>query len=78
MLIMINNGRIYFQEEKDFLLDTYRIVKGDVKALTDDVRKYFLSITETAFGFTGVTKQVSEIQSFFPDAIVERPTIEDV
>ena len=78
MLIMINNGRIIFQEEKDFLLDTYRIVKGDVKALTDDVRKYFLSITETAFGFTGVTKQVSEIQSFFPDAIVERPTIEDI
>ena len=78
MLIMINNGRIIFQEEKDFLLDTYRIVKGDVKALTDDVRKHFLSITETAFGFTGITKQVSEIQSFFPDAIVERPTIEDV
>ena len=49
-----------------------------VKALTDDVRKHFLSITETAFGFTGVTKQVSEIQSFFPDAIVERPTIEDI
>ena len=45
---MINNGRIIFQEEKDFLLDTYRIVKGDVKALTDDVRKHFLSITETA------------------------------
>ncbi len=78
MLIMINNGRIIFQEEKDFLLDTYRIVKGDVKALTDDVRKHFLSITETAFGFTGITKQVSEIQSFFPDAIVERPTIEDI
>lgn len=78
MLIMINNGHIIFQEEKDFLLDTYRIVKGDVKALTDDVRKHFLSITETAFGFTGVTKQVSEIQSFFPDAIIERPTIEDI
>lgn len=78
MLIMINNGRIIFQEEKDFLLDTYRIVKGDVKALTDDVRKHFLSITETAFGFTGVTKQVSEIQSSFPDAIIERPTIEDI
>lgn len=78
MLIMINNGRIIFQEEKDFLLDTYRIVKGDVKALTDDVRKHFLSITETAFGFTSVTKQVSEIQSSFPDAIIERPTIEDI
>ena len=39
MLIMIDNGRIIFQEEKDSLLDTYRIIKGDVKELTDDVRK---------------------------------------
>ena len=78
MLIMINNGRIVFQEEKDFLLDTYRIVKGDVKALTDDARRLFLSISETAFGFTGITKQIAEVQSFFPDAVTERPTIEDI
>ena len=78
ILIMINNGRIVFQEEKDFLLDTYRIVKGDVKALTDDVRKLFLRISETAFGFTGVTKQTAEVLSIFPDAITERPTIEDI
>lgn len=78
MLIMINNGRIVFQEEKDFLLDTYRIVKGDAKALTGDVRKLFLCISETAFGFTGVTKQMAEVWSFFPDAIAERPTIEDI
>ena len=78
MLIMIHGGRIIFQNEKDFLLDTYRIVKGDAKALTDDVRKLFLSLSETAFGFTGVTKQITEVQSFFPDAMIERPTIEDI
>ena len=49
-----------------------------MKALTDDVRKSFLSITETAFGFTGITKQISKIQSSLSDAIVERPTIEDI
>lgn len=78
MLIMINNGRIVFQEDKDFLLDTYRIVKGDAKALTEDVRKLFLSITETSFGFTGVTRQISRIQSSLADVIVERPSIEDI
>ena len=31
MLIMIDNGKIVFQEEKDILLDSYRIVKGDIK-----------------------------------------------
>ena len=78
MLIMINNGRIVFQEEKDFLLDNYRIVKGDVKLLTDDMRKLFFSVTETTFGFTGITKYAAEVQSFLSDAIIERPTIEDI
>lgn len=78
MLIMINNGRIVFQEEKDFLLDNYRIVKGDVKLLTDDMLKLFFSVTETTFGFTGITKYAAEVQSFLSDAIIERPTIEDI
>lgn len=78
MLIMIDNGRIVFQEEKDALLDSYRIVKGDVRSLTADMRRLFLSISETAFGFTGVTRQAAEVQRFIPDAIIERPAIEDI
>lgn len=78
MLIMIDKGHIVFQEEKDILLDTYRIVKGDVKSLNNDTRKLFLNVSETAFGFTGVTKQISEVQRYFSDAIIERPTIEDI
>lgn len=78
MLIMIDNGHIVFQEEKDTLLDTYRIIKGDIPSLTDDVRKLLLNVSETAFGFTGITKRVSEARSYIPDAIIERPTIEDI
>ena len=78
MLIMIHNGRIVFQEEKDFLLDNYRIIKGDTKLLTENIRQLFLNITETAFGFTGVTKHASKVQSYLPDVITERPTIEDI
>ena len=78
MLIMIDKGHIIFQEEKDALIDTYRIVKGDIGQLTDDMRKCFLNISETAFGFTGITKQAAEIQRYFSDIIIERPTIEDI
>jgi ABC-2 type transport system ATP-binding protein len=78
MLIMIDNGHIVFQEEKDTLLETYRIVKGDIPSLTDDVRKLLLNVSETAFGFTGITKRVSEVRSYIPDIIIERPTIEDI
>ena len=77
-LIMIDNGRIIFQEEKDTLLDTYRIVKGDSQFLTADVRKLFLSISETEFGFTGITKRMSEVRSYIPDVVTERPSIEDI
>ena len=78
MLIMIDNGHIVFQEEKDTLLDYYRIVKGDVRYLNAETRKLFLSTTETAFGFSGVTKKISEVQRLIPDVVVERPTIEDI
>lgn len=78
MLIMIHNGRIVFQEEKDFLLDNYRIIKGDKKLLTENIRQLFLNITETAFSFTGVTRHAARVQSYLPDVITERPTIEDI
>lgn len=78
MLILIDNGRIVFQEEKDTLLDSYRIVKGDMRKMDDNIRKLFLRISETAYGFTGITQRVSEVQQYIPDIIIERPTIEDI
>lgn len=78
MLILIDNGRIVFQEEKDTLLDSYRIVKGDMRKMDETIRKLFLRISETAYGFTGITQRVSEVQQYIPDIIIERPTIEDI
>lgn len=78
MLILIDNGHIVFQEEKDTLLDNYRIVKGDIRRLNENTRKLFLQISETTYGFTGITKQAAEVQQYIPDVIIERPTIEDI
>ncbi len=78
MLIMIDGGRIVFQEERDALLETYRIVKGDRAALTPDARGLFLSLSETAYGFTGITRELSAVRSLIPDAVLERPTVEDI
>ena len=78
MLIMIDGGEIVFQEEKDQLLDSYRIIKGSTEKLNTDTRKYFLNIEESAFGFTGITKQGSDVMEHMQDALTERPTIEDI
>lgn len=76
-LVMIDDGQILFQEDKDTLLDSHRILKGDSAALTADTRPLFLSLEETAYGFTGLT-YAPEALDAFPDALVERPTVEDI
>ncbi len=75
---MIDKGKIIFQEEKDILLESYRIVKGDSKDLTKDTQKYFADISNTAFGFTGITNQLEAVRKAIPNVITERITIEDV
>ncbi|GAA5415302.1 vitamin B12 import ATP-binding protein BtuD [Paraliobacillus ryukyuensis] len=78
MLILINNGRILFEEDKDMLIDTHRLIKGDIKGLNDETRNLFLNIQETEFGFSGITNQLSKVQKNMHDILIERPTIEDI
>lgn len=77
-IILIHNGKILLEQEKDALLDNYRLIKGDVKALNDENKKLFLNIKTTDFGFTGVTDKLSKVQKSIPDILVERPAIEDI
>lgn len=78
MLILIHDGKILFEQEKDALLDNCRIVKGDNKILNSKNRNLFINLQKTNFGFTGVTSRASEVQKIMPDILVERPTIEDI
>lgn len=77
-LILIHGGRILLEQEKDTLLDNYRVIKGDNKALNNENKELFLNIQLTDFGFTGVTDKLSRVQKIIPDILVERPTIEDI
>ena len=77
MLVMIDNGKILFEEDKDMLLESHRLVKGK-GLLPAEAKKMFLKIEQTRYGFTGVTNQVEQVRKAFPDAIFERATVEDV
>jgi ABC-2 type transport system ATP-binding protein len=78
MIILINNGKILFEEEKDTLMDTHRLVKGDSKNLTVETKKLFLNVQESRFGFTGITNKLSQMQKSMKDILVEKSTIEDI
>ncbi|WP_256761296.1 ABC transporter ATP-binding protein [Cohnella sp. WQ 127256] len=78
MLILIDDGKILLSEEKDQLLDTHAIVKGDNKLLNEQTRKLFLVLRETAYGFEGVTSKKSSVHQQMSDVLIEKPTIEDI
>lgn len=78
MLIIINNGEILFEHDKDTLIETHRLIKGDSKALNSDLKKLFLKLQITDFGFTGITNRVSEVKSSMHNILIEKPTIEDI
>ena len=78
VIILINGGRIVFQEEKDALLDTFKKVKGNPKELSGDIRRLFLSIQETEYGFVGITKNVQQVKQTCKNILTEKPTIEEI
>jgi ABC-type multidrug transport system, ATPase component len=78
ILILIDDGKILFNEEKDTLLDTHARVKGDSRWINDQTRSLFLNLRETPYGFEGLTHQKKALRQAMPDAVFERPTIEDL
>lgn len=78
IIILINNGKILFDKEKDTLMDSHRLIKGDSNDLTAETRKLFLNIQESRFGFTGITNKLSQVQNNMKDILIEMPTIEDI
>jgi ABC-2 type transport system ATP-binding protein len=78
VIILIDNGQILLNENKDELLDRHAIVKGDNQLINERTRKLFLSLHQTAFGFDGITNKKEEVREQMNDVIIERPTIEQV
>ncbi|GGH22093.1 ABC transporter ATP-binding protein [Paenibacillus segetis] len=78
MLILIDNGNILFNEEKDQLLESHAIVKGDHKLLNEQTRQLFLTLHETTYGFEGITQDLQQVRQQLKDIVIERPSIEDI
>lgn len=78
VLILIDQGKIILNEEKDTLLDTHGLVKGDHRMLNDHTRQLFINLRETEYGFEGVTNKKSQVREQMKGVLIERPTIENI
>ncbi|WP_160680527.1 ABC transporter ATP-binding protein [Clostridium sp. C8-1-8] len=78
-ITFINNGRILFSKEKDEILETYKIVKGDKSLLHKDNSTYFINIRENSFGFEALTNNSAQVTKIFGDKVlIERASLEDI
>ena len=73
-IVMIDNGRLVFKLPKDELLETHRIVKGALSALTDDLKRSLVSYKQSSLGFEGLTASPDRKR----ELVYEKPSIEDI
>ncbi|MFO3689698.1 phenol-soluble modulin export ABC transporter ATP-binding protein PmtA [Staphylococcus felis] len=78
-IIHLKDGKIVFQESKEALLDTHRLVRGDVKDLDSELEGLLLYKKVSGDTFSGVTKHASVFSELFGNQItISKMTIEDI
>jgi len=77
-ITFINDGKIVFSDQKDILLENYKIIKGDSAILTDGIRNELLGVKENKFGFEALCNV--EKQNIFSqfEIVTEKPSLEQM
>lgn len=78
-IVMIYNGKILLKDEKDEILDNHVIVKIKKELVDSSIKKEFISLKESAFGFEGLIYDKRKAYDIFGgEAIYEKCTLEDI
>lgn len=78
-ITFINKGKIVFSEEKTVIEDEYRIVKGGLDILDEDIQKYFIEIKKNKYGFSGLTLKSSELhEKFGANIVIDKPNLDEI
>ena len=77
-VIIINNGKISEQRNKDELLEEYRLIKGSKEILENIKEKDLTLIDKNNYGFTAISNKHREIKDEYPQIVVEKASLEDI
>ncbi|MGY2612994.1 ABC transporter ATP-binding protein [Bacillus pretiosus] len=78
IIILIDDGEILLNEEKDILVETHALVKGDNRLINEQTKSLFLNLHQSQYGFEGITRKKDDVHRLMPDVLMERPTIENI
>ncbi|MDP4094378.1 MAG: ABC transporter ATP-binding protein [Bacillota bacterium] len=76
-ITLISKGRIFYTGTKDDLLESFHIVKGGPKDLTEPLREKIIGLVENKTGFSGLLP-ASEIKYLSSEIVAETPSIDEI
>lgn len=75
----IKNGKIVFSMSISELQDEYVMIKGNKNLLREIDRNIIYGLRETPYGFEGITREISKIESGVKkQLVIEKPSIEEI
>ncbi len=77
-VIMLQEGKVLFQEEKDRLLESHAFVKGNKNWLDQENESLFIELNQKGFHFEGLTNEKEKVKKRMPQALFEKPNIEEI
>lgn len=78
-IIMIDEGKVLFEMEKETLFETYRKVKGSLDMLDDETESMLIGTTRNVLGFEGMSKEYEALQELYGNKVVIEPvTIDEI
>jgi ABC-2 type transport system ATP-binding protein len=78
-IVMIDDGKILFNMERDMLTETYKKVKGPVEILDDEIRELLVGTKQSSLGFQAMTKDDKTLRELFGNKVIAEPiTIDEV
>ena len=77
--VVMDKGKIIFNEDSENIRNNYTIVKGAKELLNDETIKVFQQIAENEFGFRGISNNKKEAKDIFGrEVLYEIPKMEDI
>ncbi|MDD2556622.1 MAG: ABC transporter ATP-binding protein [Syntrophaceticus sp.] len=78
-ITFINRGELVFSESKDEIMERYALVKGGNELLDEELKKEFVGINQSKYGFAGLTRDLNRIRQVFGDSVlIEKASLEDI
>lgn len=77
-VIIIKQGRIIEQENKDELVESYRLLRGGLDVLDSLDQKDLTLVDKTSYGFSALSKNHRKIRENFPQVLIEKAGLEDI